>query len=539
MKKSSEIVFEYHNNTKHLPFRYAASPAGMDWATQPDPYRRYEGTEVINLPLVDVDPTGGYNELFSRAAKPRPFDLNNIAAFLELSMGLAAVKTFMDSSWALRINPSSGNLHPTEAYIIRAEETPSRGIFHYNSEGHILEKRAELSTQGIEGLNKTFRGDGFLTLLTGIDWREAWKYGARAFRYSNLDTGHAAAALSFSAALLGWKITHLNNLSDHTLRGMLGFDDIEWTQYEAERVEAAFLIEDAGAPSTVIEIDNEIIEAFKALDFKGKPNTLSSGHIEWPMINEVVRATEKKGALGVAKNTTSRRDYIETDIPAFTGASVIRNRRSAQAYKKDTEATREEFFSIIDRTIPRTCSAPFDLLHNSPQINLIIFIHRVKGLKQGLYILLRDENEKEGLKEKMNKNFLWKETELQSLYLLMEGDLTEEARYIFCQQDLAGNAVFAAAMIARFRDNIVKNPSSYRDLFMEAGIVGQVLYIAAEAHGLRGTGIGCFYDDMIHELIGFPHGDNTYQSLYHFTVGSPLRDSRITTALPYGPLRRK
>ena len=72
---------------------------------------------------------------------------------------------------------------------------------------------------------------------------------------------------------------------------------------------------------------------------------------------------------------------------------------------------------------------------------------------------------------------------------------------------------------------------------MEAGLAGQALYIAAEAHGLRGTGIGCFYDDKTHELMGFAGGDTTFQSLYHFTVGAPLLDSRIITTLPYDHLR--
>ena len=35
----------------------------------------------------------------------------------------------------------------------------------------------------------------------------------------------------------------------------------------------------------------------------------------------------------------------------------------------------------------------------------------------------------------------------------------------------------------------------YRRLFWECGLIGQVLYLEAEAAGVRGTGIGCFYDD--------------------------------------------
>jgi len=62
-------------------------------------------------------------------------------------------------------------------------------------------------------------------------------------------------------------------------------------------------------------------------------------------------------------------------------------------------------------------------------------------------------------------------------------------------------------------------------------MIGQVLYLEAEAAGLRGTGIGCFFDDGMHNLLGLK--DRRYQSLYHFTVGGPLEDERLTTLPAY------
>jgi len=76
----------------------------------------------------------------------------------------------------------------------------------------------------------------------------------------------------------------------------------------------------------------------------------------------------------------------------------------------------------------------------------------------------------------------------------------------------------------------------YRRLFWEAGMIGQVLYLEAEALGLRATGIGCFFDDPMHRMLGL--SDAAYQSLYHFTMGGPLEDSRLTTLPPYDAARR-
>lgn len=79
------------------------------------------------------------------------------------------------------------------------------------------------------------------------------------------------------------------------------------------------------------------------------------------------------------------------------------------------------------------------------------------------------------------------------------------------------------------------DPWRYRQLHWESGMIGQILYLEAEAAGLRGTGIGCFFDDTFHELLGI--SSHEFQSLYHFTVGKPLIDPRITTLPPYPSLR--
>ena len=59
------------------------------------------------------------------------------------SLGLSAWKRYRSSRWALRVNPSSGNLHPTESYLIRDGR-----VFHYAPLEHALEERAVLRNDG-------------------------------------------------------------------------------------------------------------------------------------------------------------------------------------------------------------------------------------------------------------------------------------------------------------------------------------------------------------------------------------------------------
>ncbi len=62
-------------------------------------------------------------------------------------------------------------------------------------------------------------------------------------------------------------------------------------------------------------------------------------------------------------------------------------------------------------------------------------------------------------------------------------------------------------------------------------MVGQLLYLEAEESGLRATGIGCYFDDPVHAAFGIVSRE--WQSFYHFTVGGPVEDSRLTTLPAY------
>ncbi len=94
----------------------------------------------------------------------------------------------------------------------------------------------------------------------------------------------------------------------------------------------------------------------------------------------------------------------------------------------------------------------------------------------------------------------------------------------------AGDGSFSLGMIADYMDSLVTYGAAfYRNLFWEAGLVGQVLYLEAEEASIRSTGIGCYFDDPVHEVFGICSRD--WQSFYHFTVGGPA--SRTNGSRPY------
>ena len=541
----------YHEQTKHHFHRYARSAGSLDWANQPNPFRTYEGVTAVKLPLLQKDPASEHLALYERSRNAfQHFTRETIGAFLELSLGLSAWKSIPGNSWALRVNPSSGNLHPTEAYLILPTlPGVTAGVFHYNSYLHALEPRAEVPETLWPQIKEHLRTDGFFVALTSIFWREAWKYGERAFRYCQHDVGHALAALSFSANLLGWKITWLNAVSDEEIARLLGFDQTPWPEFELEHPELLCFVHRSGEPQIPRDLPSEIVAEFSGLKFHGTPNQLSEDHVDWEIISRVAEATAKPMNEEAALTVPVCHSLPESTRPFYTpptqskipAAQIIRQRRSAVAFDGVSSITKDQFCAMLDKTLPRDKCAPFDLGLNAPCVHLLLFVHRVTGLEPGLYCLLRAERDLPALQQQCHRHFLWRPvTEALPLNLLQAGDFQSTATAVSCGQSIAGDGAFSLGMIARFWEELETSPCRYRHLFWETGLIGQVLYLEAEAQGVRATGIGCFFDDPVHELMGLPvRGtptdlpDDAFQSLYHFTVGGPQEDGRLATRAAY------
>ena len=109
--------------------------------------------------------------------------------------------------YSLRVNPSSGNLHPTETYLaLRAFTGMEDGLYHYRADRHALELRSRGAwTQHLaRALEIPWAAESPLIVgLTSIFWREAWKYGERAYRYCCHDLGHAMMSVLLAARALG------------------------------------------------------------------------------------------------------------------------------------------------------------------------------------------------------------------------------------------------------------------------------------------------------------------------------------------------
>ncbi|MBA1271805.1 SagB/ThcOx family dehydrogenase [Stutzerimonas azotifigens] len=523
----SERVRAYHQLSMHRPDGFAPGPGALDWATQPAPFRQYRGARLIELWHRPLEESPGYDEVFAGpVGEPVPLSLASLSQLLYDSLGLSAWKESGGSRWALRVNPSSGNLHPTEAYLVAPPGVLQEEglLLHYRPDLHAAEVRAELDSASMQ----TLPGDGVLVALSSIPWREAWKYGERAYRYCQHDLGHALACFSIAASALGWQVRLMRQLAEPELDRLMGLSGEGFA--EAEHADALLWI---GSPRTSEpRLDESLLDALANASHQGQPNRLSARYRDWPALAEVQR--QCRAPELPARDWSAAPGASEPANPELVLRPLLHRRRSAQAMDGRAGITAELLRAWLSRLMPVHSPVPFAVSGESAQVDLLLFVHRVQGLTPGLYWLARsgDGSPVSGLRD-----FAWRRMdEALPLYLLEEGNAQQLAGLLSCGQEIASDGCLAVAMLARFDEALREGDWRYPRLYWECGQIGQLLYLEAEAAGLSGTGIGCYFDPLVHELLGL--ADSRWQSLYHFTLGRAVWDERLSSQPAYAQTRR-
>ena len=460
-----------HEQTKHYPHKLAKSPHYLDWENQPSYYKEYLVPKMelnyfnINLP---------YEKLYTKN-KPLKIDLKTIATLLKNSAAINAIKRLYNAQWEVRVNPSSGNLHPEEIYIIFENK-----ITHFNVKEFSLEILGEAKKDIIK--------NAFLIITSSIPLREAWKYGERALRYCLLDSGHLIASLSFSANLLGLNIKKIDHFPFKRLEN-------KTAQNEEEYIENAFVFYHES-----YDLD---INEFLNTPLKLKALSLAKDSIRWKVVYELFESFEKE-----EYNPSFINKKIEFLPSKFNAEEIIQNRRSALGFIPEY-IDKKELLDMLDKTLPRNLP-PFNINAHFNNIDIILFINRVNGLESGIYYYSRNNL--------LHHNFIQIE---DRLYLIEKGDFSKASKFINCTQDLGEFSSVSFSFVADFK-KITKN-YHYKLTLQEAGMIGHILYLEAEAKGIRGCGIGCFFDDLINDEIL----NGKLQAVYNFTIGVPLIDERI------------
>jgi len=271
--------------------------------------------------------------------------------------------------------------------------------------------------------------------------------------------------------------------------------------------------------------------------WQGRANSLSARHVDWPDISAVHALTEKPRTEMQKPAGVPAGSPLALPDSGAAAAQLIRTRRSAVAFDGATTIAADAFFAMMAATLPRASAPPWSAWPWPPLVHPALFVHRVDGVAPGLYQLVRDPDALDSLRGAMRRDWLWEKVGPRELplYLLVPHDLRAAAQTVCCHQEIAADSCFALGMLARYGVAAVE-PWRYRALHWECGMLGQVLYLEAEAAGISGTGIGCFFDDEMHAALGIR--EREWQTLYHFTSGGAVEDVRLTTLPAYPELAR-
>ena len=465
---------EYHERTKHSAEALRRAPHFLDWANMPDPFRHYEGVPVLDLPA-DAPAPGEDGSAF-------------LSHLLFHSAAISATKVVPSTGgrYALRVNPSSGNLHPTEFHFAtRGLKQWPDGLYHYRPSSHVAEQRAT-------GDFVTPLGAGpapIVFVLTTIAWREAWKYRNRAYRYCLHDVGHAWQALALAAQAMQCDSYAAGQFPDDEIAGLCRLNADEW-------------------PMLVLKLNGAAIpvtnpDFAKHVWFGGHANPLSSDQVPYPLIDEMHAATKASGDI-CAGGSAGIGSWPASWTRPFQ--EVARTRRSALDFRGGSASMSIAQLSAILEFAVQPLFADFAATRF---IQLYLYAHRVDGLAPGVYRYVYRYRPAHG-----------------ELEPVRAGDQRVAAAGLSLGQDLAGNACVAFTMLADLeRAAALHGDRGYRYAYFEAGAIGQRLYLGAEALGLGATGIGAFFDDEVHRYLNVTPEQG--QAVYHFAIGYPVFDSRL------------
>jgi SagB-type dehydrogenase family enzyme len=471
---------EYHEFTKHSVQSLRRTQHALDWQNMPDPFRHYEGVPVLDLPADPPSPEIPALELL-QGAIGKTTVLHGPAFLSELlfySASISASKLVPSTGYryALRVNPSSGNLHPTEFHFVtRGLKQWPDGLYHYRPSSHMAEQRA------VGDFEVTGSAAPIVFILTSIAWREAWKYRDRAYRYCLHDIGHAWQALALAAQAMGCESLAVRDFPDDEVAQLLRLNEDEWPM---------LILELRGKSIPVREPD-----AQETVWYGGQANQLSPETIAYPSIESIHGATKPILNAHAEPAPTGGGEIKLPPAASSTLAfgEVARKRRSALDFVGGAQSMSLAQLSAILSTM------------RPDFIQLYLYVHQVTGLPQGVYRYWPERAELEQIRS---------------------GDQRVAAAGLSLGQDLAGNACVAFSMIGDL-DRAVRahGDRGYRYGHFEAGAIGQRLYLAAEALGLGATGIGAFFDDEVDRYLKLTPEQG--QVVYHFAIGYPVPDPRV------------
>lgn len=488
------VALRYHERTKHTYESVRRDARALDWANQPSPYKRYLGLPKHVLPRrieVDLPPTLNLVRHPLNQGTPSgegPLSLPQLSALCYLGYGITAQKAYPGGTLELRAAPSAGALFPCELYIcLSGIQGIGDGVYHYEPAAHSLiclrEGDCLPYLRVATGNAPALEAARMVFVVSAIWWRSAWKYRDRAYRYCLHDTGHLAGNLLLASEALDRPATLVYDFVDDQVNLLLGLDPAR---------EAALVLLACGHHERPSALPVSLPQ-LESIVTKQEP--LSACEETYPSILEVHGATslsavgQQIGRPGPGQDMDGPDATAAwIDLPEACGAPAPQTLVETIAQRRSTRRFARQSISSEALALMLQCIAGAYAHDQAPSglLDAAVIINAVDGVPAGLY--------------------RW-DPAGRRLWPLREGDLRAGAQFLGMEQPLCGDAAASIFLLANLPNRVAEGGErAYRRVHIEAGLRGELIYLASRALGLGCSGIGAFYDDQAAEFLGAPQG---------------------------------
>jgi SagB-type dehydrogenase family enzyme len=504
--RDTQIVWDYHNATKHSYWSIRTNAHYLDWPNQPLPFKVYSELEPIPLPS-HLPQTGisALEAISATTVEPQGEivpDLLTLAHVLFYSAGITKKKTYAGGEIAFRAAACAGALYPIEIYVV-CGELPGleAGVYHFGPLDFALRRLRTGDYREVliraTGNEPSVSTAPVILICTAITWRSSWKYQARSYRYHFWDCGMVLANTLAAAAAHHLPAKIVMGFADDDVNHLVGVDG---------QREMALALVPLGHTATAPPPAPKEITSLKLTTVP-----LSPEEVDYPIIREMHTASNLRDANEVV---AWRRTAYEHPVSKSEARVHLLKPLEAVALSESLEAV------ILRRASTRTFArkpislaqlslileyatggVPTDFHPSATQFNeLYLNIHSVEGLASGAYYYRRQDRASEQLKA---------------------GDFRHDSTYLCLEQPLGGESAATIFFLADF-NRILDHYGNrgYRLAQMEAGIIGGKLYLAAYALARGATGL-TFYDDDVTDFFS-PHALGK-SAIFVMSIGVPGR----------------
>lgn len=461
------LVERFHAFSSHSRTGVLARAPGVDWGDPPPPFKRHASAARVRLPAPGATPGSS-------------LDLAALADVLWHTTGVSERRGGLH----LRASPSSGALFSTELYLAaRAMPGLAAGVWHYDPQSHALERLGAGASE--ESLRSAASADAraapVLIAATAIFRRTGHKYRDRTYRYVLADLGHALENLRVAAGAVGAPARLLAAFDEARAAQAIGVDERE--EGVLALIALAAPPASPGAPSPWMAPSPTAPAA--PLGVTAAVHAATS-----------LRAAAPPVPASTAPPSAPPAPQESIELPPAAQRTpdwrrVIATRRSVRRYA----ATALPLQALAD-VLSHMATRHGTLLSPAVRVNLVA--HAVAGLAPGAY---RYDAARHDL-----------------LPVRVPLALRAAARAAALDQDVIGDAaaVFVLSIDrAAFAADPLGAARGYRHAFLEAGLVGERVYLEAVAQGLGACAVGAFYDDEAAALVGV---DPAREWVVHFAA---------------------